>query len=140
VPFYVSLRLDAPWSIVKRVRDTACGCKRQIQRSFTGCGVCIFDGGLGTYEENIIRDNFFSGMEIGGEETNVTVGKNEIHSNHGDGILLYDGSTCTLTANKIYRNWHCGVEVKDGAKLTAEENSKPRPGFLGFQSLGSWAP
>lgn len=111
------------------VRDSACASNAQIQRSFAGCGVCIFDGGLGTYEENIICNNFFSGMEIGGEETNVTVGKNEIYSNHGDGVLLFDGSTCVLTANKIYRNWHCGVEVKDGAKLTAEENSESCPRF-----------
>jgi parallel beta-helix repeat protein len=82
------------------------GCK--IHGSIHGCGVCVFQGGKGELNENEIYQNAMSGVEIFGEETEIEVRANRIHSNRGDGVLVYDSGKCTLTSNTIEKNFHAG--------------------------------
>uniref|UniRef100_A0A7S0MH22 Right handed beta helix domain-containing protein n=1 Tax=Cryptomonas curvata TaxID=233186 RepID=A0A7S0MH22_9CRYP len=103
------------------------GCK--IHGSIHGCGVCVFQGGKGELSENEIYQNAMSGVEIFGEETEIEVRANRIHSNRGDGVLVYDSGKCTLTSNTVEKNFHAGVEVRDKGLVTAQENSVARNNF-----------
>ena len=83
------------------------GCK--IHGSEHGCGVVVFQGGKGELNENEIFQNAMSGIEVLGEESEPALQSNRIHSNRGDGVLIYDSAKCTLTGNTIEKNFHAGT-------------------------------
>ena len=81
----------------------------KIHGSEHGCGVVIFQGGKGELSRNEIFQNAMSGIEVVGEDSEPEVKDSRIHSNRGDGVLIYDSAKCTLTSNTIEKNLHAGT-------------------------------
>ncbi len=77
-------------------------------------GVFVYDGGLGTLEDNEIIANAIAGVAIksGG---NPTLRRNRIHDSKYWGVAVYDGGLGTLEDNDITANANAGVAIaKDG--------------------------
>lgn len=84
-------------------------------------GVFVFDGGLGTLEDNDIADGALSGVEI----TNAghpTLRRNQIHDNGQDGVYVHDNGLATLEDNDIVGNAGAGVAVRTGGDPTVRHN------------------
>ena len=84
-------------------------------------GVFVYDGGLGTLEENDITGNTLPGVAVrtGG---NPTLRRNQIHDGNDCGVLVYDGGLGTLEDNDITGNTNAGVEIKTGGNPTLRRN------------------
>ena len=97
----------------------------RVHGSEHGCGVCAFEGGKGELEGNEIFSNAMSGVEACGEETEISLKGNRVHSNRGDGVLLYDSAKATLTENNIERNFHAGDTPRTTRYSTLLETRVP---------------
>ena len=98
-------------------------CDCTLARANTPQGVCAFAGGKGTFEKCEIYNNKFSGVEVSGENTEVTLKECVIHGNRRDGVLVCDLAKCTLEGSQVRRNYHSGLEVRDKASATATGNT-----------------
>jgi len=98
-------------------------CDYTLARANTPQGVCAFAGGKGTFEKCEIYNNKFSGVEVSGENTEVTLKECVIHGNRRDGVLVWDMAKCTLEGSQLRRNYHSGLEVRDKASATATGNA-----------------
>jgi parallel beta-helix repeat protein len=84
-------------------------------------GVFVYDGGLGTLEDNDITGNGLAGVEIktGG---NPTLRRNQIHDNKGGGVFVQERGLGTVEDNDITGNGKTGVEIKTGSNATLRGN------------------
>ncbi len=85
-------------------------------------GVMVYDGGLGTLEDNDITANGLSGVEIG-SGGNPTLRRNTVHDNNQSGIHVYAGGLGTLEDNDITANGLAGVNIKTGGNPTVRRNT-----------------
>jgi parallel beta-helix repeat protein len=85
------------------------------------CGVWVYDGGLGTLEDNEIAANRLAGVEIktGG---NPTLRRNRIHDGEQSGVLIWGNGRGTLEDNEITAHYLSGVEIKTGGNPTLRRN------------------
>jgi parallel beta-helix repeat protein len=94
--------------------------RNQIHDSTQGGGVYVYDGGLGTLEDNDITGNAYSGVETktGGDPA---LRRNQIHDNKG-GVHVHEGGLGTLEDNDIARNAYSGVAIGTGASPVLRRN------------------
>ena len=95
-------------------------------------GVFVFDGGLGTLEDNDITGNTYSGVEIK-TGSNPTLRANQIHDNKQSGVYVHDSGLGTLEDNDITGNGEAGVEIKDGGNPTVRANRINRNEYQAVQ-------
>ena len=96
------------------------------------CGVWVYDGGLGTLEDNEITVNRSSGVEIrtGG---NPTLRRNRVHDGETCGVLVWEDGLGTLEDNEITVSRFSGVEIKSGGNPTLR-----RIRMSGHKECGVW--
>jgi parallel beta-helix repeat protein len=84
-------------------------------------GVYVYDGGLGTLEDNDITGNAYSGVEIktGG---NPTLRRNQIHDGKQSGVLVRENGLGMLEDNDITGNAYAGVSIETGGNPTLRHN------------------
>jgi F-box protein 11 len=85
-------------------------------------GVLVYDGGLGTLEDNYITANSLADVQIesGG---NPTLRRNQIRGGPGiGGVLIRDSGLGTLEDNDITGSQSAGVEIDGGANPTLHRN------------------
>jgi len=84
-------------------------------------GVYVYDGGLGTLEDNEITGNVYAGVSIanGG---NPTLRRNQIHDNKQNGVYVYSNGMGTLEDNEISGNLYSGVTILTGGNPTLRRN------------------
>jgi parallel beta-helix repeat protein len=84
-------------------------------------GILVYDGGLGTFEDNEILENDAAGIAVrdGG---NPTFRRNRIRDGHESGIFVQGGATGTFEDNDIFANRLAGVEVTGGGNPTVRRN------------------
>jgi F-box protein 11 len=84
-------------------------------------GVYVYDGGLGTLEDNEITDNAYPAVAIrtGG---NPVLRRNQIHHNKETGIDAYDGGLGTFEDNEIAGNGIAGVSISAGGNPVLRRN------------------
>jgi parallel beta-helix repeat protein len=91
-------------------------------------GIYIYDGGLGTVEDNDIMGNALPGVEIR-TSANPTLRRNQIHDNNQSGVYVYERGSGVLEDNDITGNARAGVEIKTGGSPTMRGNRINRNGF-----------
>ena len=91
-------------------------------------GVYVYNGGLGTLEDNEITGNTLQGVEIS-DGGNPTVRRNQIHDNKENGVFVNDGGLGTIEDNDINGNTYAGVEIKTGGNPTVRGNRINRNGY-----------
>jgi parallel beta-helix repeat protein len=102
-------------------------------------GVAIFDGGLGTLEDNEIVGNGGSGVAIesGG---NPVLRRNQIHENKENGVFIWNRGLGTLEDNEISGNGYSGVEIDTGGNPVLRRNqihdNKQKGAFVHASGLG----
>ncbi len=67
-----------------------------------------------TISDNIIRDNLYTGILLGGYSNYITISDNNITSN-SFGISLFNGYSCIISQNNINSNTNGGIGIS-GAK------------------------
>ena len=84
-------------------------------------GVYVYDGGLGTLEDNEITDNAYPAVAIrtGG---NPVLRRNQIRDNKTAGIVAEDGALGTLEDNEITGNGYSGMEVRTSGNPVLRRN------------------
>ena len=84
-------------------------------------GVFVYDGGLGTLEDNDITGNAQPGVAIktGG---NPTLRRNQIHDGKSSGVYVLDNGLGTLEDNDITGNTYSGVAIETGGNPTLRRN------------------
>lgn len=85
-------------------------------------GVYVYDGGLGTLEDNEITGNGGSGVatRTGGDPV---LRRNQIHhSRWGNGVLALDGGLGTFEDNEITGNGLSGAEIRTGGNPMMRRN------------------
>jgi F-box protein 11 len=95
--------------------------RRNVIRDARDSGVFIYQGGLGTLEDNEITGNSLSGVEIrtGG---NPVLRRNRIHDNEQDGVAVADGGLGTFEDNEITGNAYSGVSITAGGNPVLRRN------------------
>jgi F-box protein 11 len=105
------------------------------------CGLLIYDGGLGTLEDNDITGNGYAGVEIRGGG-NPTLRRNHIHHNKGSGVHVSSGGLGTLEDNDISSNGGPGTETAAGGDPVVRRNqirrNKGSGVFVYDNGLGVW--
>ena len=89
--------------------------RNRIHNGKQGGGVWVFDGGLGTLEDNDITGNELIAVEIMGDGSNPTLRRNRIHDNKQGGVLIHESGRGTLEDNDITANGFSGVEIRPAA-------------------------
>jgi len=84
-------------------------------------GVFVYDGGLGTLEDNDITGNGLSGVEIK-TGSSPTLRGNQVHDNKQNGVFVQDSGLGTLEDNDITANAYSGVEIKTSSSPTLRSN------------------
>ena len=84
-------------------------------------GVFVYDGGLGTLEDNDIFGNTLAGVETT-TEGNPMLRGNRIRDGKENGVFIRDGGLGTLEDNDISGNTYAGVEIKTGGNPTLRRN------------------
>jgi parallel beta-helix repeat protein len=84
-------------------------------------GVQVYEGGLGTLEDNEICGNGYTGVEIkkGGDPV---LRRNQIHGNKHSGVYVHDDGLGTLEDNEISGNGNAGVAIKEGGNPMLRRN------------------
>jgi parallel beta-helix repeat protein len=95
------------------------------------CGIYVYEGGLGTVEDNDITGNRLPGVEIR-TSANPALRRNQIHDNKQSGVYVYEDGQGMLEDNDIVHNSRAGVEVKTGGSPTIRGN---RINLNGFQAV-----
>ena len=127
--------------------------RNKIHDSNMGGGVFVYDGGLGTLEDNEITGNTFSGVEIK-TNGNTTLRHNQIYENRQPGVFVHSSglgmledndiignvtgvlitsySSSTVRGNRINRNGYYAVSVYQGSRGVIMDND------LTDNALGGW--
>lgn len=84
-------------------------------------GVFVYDGGLGTLEDNEITGNGGSGVGIADGGSPV-LRRNRIHDNTENGVQIMNGGLGSLEDNEITGNGVSGVEIMDGSSPVLHRN------------------
>jgi parallel beta-helix repeat protein len=104
-------------------------------------GILVYDGGLGTFEDNDVAGNDSNGIEAR-SEASPTFRRNRIHDSSQAGIFVEGGATGAYEDNDIFANRLAGVAVARGANPTVRRNrihDGRGPGvFLYEQALGTF--
>ena len=95
--------------------------RRNKIRDGNDFGVFVYDGGLGTLEDNEIVGNGAAGVAIksGG---NPVLRRNQVHDGKQGGVFVYGGGLGTLEDNEITRNNFSGVEIHTGGNPVLRRN------------------
>ena len=94
--------------------------RNRIHDGRTG-GVFIYQGGLGTVEDNDITANMLAGVAIK-TQGNPTIRRNQIHDGKECGILVSEGGLGTVEDNDITANALAGMEIKTKGNPTVRRN------------------
>ena len=96
--------------------------RRNTIHDGTGGGVFVYDGGLGTLEDNDITANTLAGVEIrtGG---NPTLRRNTIHDATTHAVHVHDEGLGTLEDNDITASAYAGVAITTGGNPTLRRNA-----------------
>jgi parallel beta-helix repeat protein len=126
--------------------------RNQIHNGKQG-GVFVYNGGLGTLEDNHITGNALAGVAIA-TGADPTLRRNQIHDNQNgvlihirglgtlednditgavSGVQINSGSNPTLRGNQIHDNKANGVLVNDGGLGTLEDNDITGNTYSGVQ-------
>jgi F-box protein 11 len=84
-------------------------------------GLYVYDGGLGTLEDNDIFGNTLSGVTID-SGANPTLRRNQIHGSKQCGVYVSENGLGTLEENDITGNTMAAVEIRTGGNPTLRRN------------------
>jgi parallel beta-helix repeat protein len=91
-------------------------------------GVYVYDGGLGTLEDNEITGNAYPAVAIsaGG---NPVLRRNQIHDNKQSGVLVEESGLGRLEDNEITGNGFYGIEIRTDGNPTVRGNQINRNAY-----------
>ena len=84
-------------------------------------GVYVYNGGLGTLEDNDITGNALAGVGID-NGADPTLRRNQIHDNKAGGVFVLDSGRGTLEDNDISSNARSGVQIATAGNPTLRGN------------------
>lgn len=104
--------------------------RRNKIRNGPESGVLVYDGGLGTLEDNEITGNGSTGVDVS-EGGDPVLRRNQIHGNSEGGVYVFDGGLGTLEDNEISGNERAGVEIASDGNPTVRGNRINRNSYQG---------
>lgn len=90
------------------------------------------DGGKGSFIENAIFGNTFSGVEVGGASA-ASFSNNDVHDNLQAGFHFHSQACGVVEKNRIERNASDGAFVQEGASPQLRQNSFAANGGVGIR-------